>query len=67
MPELAAELDCSSWAQFFLKFIIGHPAVTCIIPATDVPSHMTDNMLANYGRVPDAAQRQEMLRIFASL
>jgi diketogulonate reductase-like aldo/keto reductase len=67
LPELATELDCSSWAQFFLKFIIGHPAVTCIIPATDVPSHMADNMLANFGRVPDAAQRQEMLRIFASL
>jgi diketogulonate reductase-like aldo/keto reductase len=67
LPALAAELDCSSWAQFYLKFILGHPAVTCIIPATDVPSHMADNMLANFGRVPDAAQRAEMLRIFGSL
>jgi diketogulonate reductase-like aldo/keto reductase len=67
LPELATELDCSSWAQFYLKFILGHPAVTCIIPATDVPSHMADNMLANFGRVPDTAQREEMLRIFASL
>jgi len=66
LPPLAAELDCTSWAQFFLKFIVGHPAVTCIIPATDKADHMTDNMRANFGRVPDAAQREEMLRIFAS-
>jgi diketogulonate reductase-like aldo/keto reductase len=67
LPALAAELDCSSWAQFFLKYILGHPAVTCIIPATAVPSHMEDNMLANFGRVPDHAQREEMLRIFEAL
>jgi len=67
LPELAKDLDCSSWAQFFLKFILGHPAVTCIIPATAVASHMTDNMLANYGRVPDSAQRAEMLRIFETI
>ena len=66
LPALAAELDCSSWAQFFLKFILGHPAVTCIIPATAIPSHMADNMRANVGRVPDAVQREEMLRIFAT-
>ena len=67
LPALAAEIDCTSWAQFFLKFIIGHPAVTCIIPATEKTGHMTDNMQANFGRVPDAAQRAEMLRIFESL
>jgi diketogulonate reductase-like aldo/keto reductase len=67
LPALAAELDCSSWAQFFLKFILGHPAVTCIIPATEKSKHMTDNMQAGFGRVPDAAQRAEMLRIFESL
>lgn len=67
LPAMAAELDCSSWAQFFLKFILGHQAVTCIIPATAVPAHMADNMLANFGRVPDRAQRAEMLRIFESL
>lgn len=67
LPTLASELDCSSWAQFFLKFILGHPAVTCIIPATASPAHMADNMLANFGRVPDTAQRGEMLRIFESL
>jgi diketogulonate reductase-like aldo/keto reductase len=67
LPALAAELDCTSWAQFFLKFILGHPAVTCIIPATEKPNHMTDNMQANFGRVPDANQRAQMLRIFESL
>jgi diketogulonate reductase-like aldo/keto reductase len=67
LPALAAELDCTSWGQFFLKFILGHPAVTCIIPATAKPSHMADNMRANFGRVPDPAQRAEMLRIFEAL
>jgi len=67
LPPLAAELDCASWGQFFLKFILGHPAVTCIIPATSKVEHMNDNMGANVGRVPDAAQRAEMLRIFESL
>jgi diketogulonate reductase-like aldo/keto reductase len=67
LPALAAELDCTSWGQFFLKFILGHPAVTCIIPATAKPSHMADNMRANFGRVPDPAQRAEILRIFEAL
>ena len=67
LPDLAAELDCSSWGQFYLKFILGHPAVTCIIPATAKVHHMADNMRANFGRLPDAAQREEMLRIFGSL
>jgi aryl-alcohol dehydrogenase-like predicted oxidoreductase len=67
LPDLAAELDCGSWGQFYLKFILGHPAVTCIIPATARVHHMIDNMQANFGRLPDAAQREEMLRIFGSL
>jgi aryl-alcohol dehydrogenase-like predicted oxidoreductase len=67
LPALAAELDCNSWGQFYLKFILGHPAVTCIIPATSKIHHMQDNMRANFGRVPDATQRAEMLRIFESL
>ena len=67
LPDLAAELDCSTWGQFFLKFILGHPAVTSIIPATAKAHHMVDNMQANFGRVPDAAQREEMLRILGSL
>ena len=67
LPALAAELDCSSWGQFYLKFILGHPAVTSIIPATASVSHMADNMMANYGRVPDSMQRAEMLRLFEQL
>jgi diketogulonate reductase-like aldo/keto reductase len=67
LPPLAAELDCTSWGQFYLKFIIGHPAVTSVIPATASAKHMVDNMQANYGRVPDPAQRAEMLRLFEQL
>jgi aryl-alcohol dehydrogenase-like predicted oxidoreductase len=67
LPALALDLDCSSWGQFYLKFILGHPAVTCIIPATASVSHMTDNMRANFGRLPDPQQRAEMLRFFEQL
>jgi diketogulonate reductase-like aldo/keto reductase len=67
LPPLAADIDCDSWGQFYLKFILGHRAVTSIIPATSKPSHMVDNMKANFGRLPDEQQRMEMLRIFQSL
>ena len=67
LPALAAELDCSSWGQFYLKFILGHPAVTCIIPATASLNHMVDNMRANFGPVPGEQQRAEMLRLFEQL
>jgi len=67
LPDVAADLDCATWGQFYLKFILGHPAVTCIIPATAKVHHMEDNMQANFGRVPDAGQRAEMLRVFQSL
>ena len=67
LPSIAKEIDCSSWGQFYLKFILGHPAVTCLIPATSKPKHMVDNMMANFGRLPDQSQRAEMLKIFNSL
>ncbi|HBQ38967.1 MAG TPA: aldo/keto reductase [Halieaceae bacterium] len=67
LPQVATELGCSSWGQFFLKFILGHPAVTCVIPATSSPKHMRDNMQAGVGRVPDTTQRKEMLEAFAAL
>jgi aryl-alcohol dehydrogenase-like predicted oxidoreductase len=67
LPALAADLDVTSWGQFYLKYILGHPAVTYIIPATGSVSHMTDNMRANFGRVPDEQQRAEMLRVFQQL
>lgn len=67
LPRLATELGCESWGQFFLKFIIAHPAVTCLIPATSKAHHMTDNMGANFGAVPDAGQRKAMLEIYKAL
>lgn len=67
LPAMARELGCASWGQFYLKFILAHPAVTCIIPASSKASHMQDNMGANFGPVPDAEQRAEMLRIYQSL
>lgn len=60
LPGWAAEIDCSSWAQFFLKFIVSHPAVTCVIPATSKPKHLRDNMAAGVGRMPTAALREKM-------
>jgi len=67
LPPIAKEIDCTSWGQFYLKFILGHPAVTCVIPATSKPHHMVDNMKANFGRLPDQAMRMEMLKIFNKL
>jgi diketogulonate reductase-like aldo/keto reductase len=65
LPDWAAELDCGSWAQVFLKFVIGHPAVTTVIPATSKPRNMADNLLAGYGRLPDAAMRERIAALFA--
>ncbi len=67
LPEWANEIDCQSWGQFFLKFIISHPAVTCAIPATSKVHHMKDNMQALKGRLPDTKMRQKMLQHFESL
>jgi diketogulonate reductase-like aldo/keto reductase len=60
LPEWAAEFDCASWSQLFLKYILGHPAVTCVIPGTARPEHMRDNLAAGAGRLPDEAQRRRM-------
>ena len=67
LPAWAAEFDCHSWGQFFLKYVVSHPAVTCTIPATSRVRHMLDNMGAGYGRMPDEQQRQRMFEYFASL
>jgi len=67
LPPWAAEIDCSNWAQFFLKWIVGHPAVTCTIPATTQPAHMDENMSAALGRLPDPAQRRQMSAHLARL
>lgn len=65
LPPLAAELDCGSWAQIFLKFIIGHPAVTAVIPATSKPANMADNAQAGFGPLPDAAMRERIAALLA--
>jgi aryl-alcohol dehydrogenase-like predicted oxidoreductase len=67
LPEWCAGFDCASWAQFFLKYVLSHPAVTCVIPATDNPRHLGDNMGAGLGRLPDAATRRQMAAYIASL
>jgi aryl-alcohol dehydrogenase-like predicted oxidoreductase len=63
LPEWAAQFDCTSWAQFFLKFVLAHPAVTCAIQATSDPEHLVDNMRAGRGRLPDEAARRRMVRL----
>jgi aryl-alcohol dehydrogenase-like predicted oxidoreductase len=67
LPGWASEIDCSSWAQIFLKYSVSHPAATCVIPATSSIKHMQDNMQAGYGRLPDAALRKRMAKDFESL
>ncbi|MCK6454415.1 MAG: aldo/keto reductase [Alphaproteobacteria bacterium] len=61
LPDWAAEIDCANWAQFLLKFIVAHPAVTCAIPATSRVDHVRENMGALHGRLPDAAMRARMV------
>ena len=65
LPAWAAEIDCTNWAQVFLKFVVSHPAVTCTIPATSQAAHMQENMGALAGRLPDAALRQRIARELA--
>jgi len=65
LPAWAADVDCRSWAQFFLKFIVAHPAVTCVIPGTGNPDHMLDNLAAGFGRLPDERQQALMIKEIA--
>ena len=60
LPAWAGEIGCASWAQILLKFVLGHPAVTCVIPGTGRPEHMTDNVRAGFGVYPDEAMRKKM-------
>jgi len=66
LPSWAAELGIGSWAQYFLKWIVSHPAVTCAIPGTGNPKHMADNLGAGRGPLPDAAARKRMAEHFDS-
>ncbi len=67
LPPWCADMDCTSWAQFFLKWIISHPAVTSAIPGTRHVRHIEDNMAACTGRLPDTAMRKRMTAYFSSL
>jgi len=67
LPPWAAEIDCATWPEFLLKFVVSHPAVTCAIPATSRPDHMRENMAACHGILPSAADRQRMIDYFKSL
>jgi len=67
LPDFAAEIDCASWAQFFLKFLLGHPAVTGAIPGTTNPAHMIDDLNGARGALPDAKMRARMVQYVASI
>jgi diketogulonate reductase-like aldo/keto reductase len=67
LPPWAQVFGITSWAQYFLKWIVSHPAVTCAIPGTGKPEHMKDNLAAGYGRMPDTAARRRMAEFFHSL
>ncbi len=67
LPPWAAEIECTSWAQVMLKYLIGDPAVTCVIPGTARPNHARDNILAGLGTIPDAGQRRRMAAAWDAL
>jgi diketogulonate reductase-like aldo/keto reductase len=67
LPSWAGEVGCKNWAEFFLKYIVSHPAVTCAIPATTRIDHMRENMGALYGPLPDASQRARMAQYVRNL
>ena len=67
LPDWAEELGCRSWGQFFLRFVVSHPAVTCVIPATSKPQHMIDNAAAGLGPLPDEQQRRRMAEYWEGL
>lgn len=67
LPEWAKEFDCASWAQFFLKYIVSHPAVTCAVPGTAQMKYVADNFAAAQGRMPDAAMRTRMEQFIDAL
>ena len=60
LPAWAADIGCASWAQVLLKYVVSHPAVTCVIPGTGKPEHMRDNVAAGMGAMPDAAMRRRI-------
>jgi len=67
LPEWAVDFDCKSWGQFFLKYLLSNPAVTCVIPGTSKARHMADNMGAGLGLMPDSSQRKRMRNFINSI
>jgi diketogulonate reductase-like aldo/keto reductase len=67
LPPWAAEIGVASWAQYFLKWITGHPAITCVIPGTGKPEHVADNVAAGFGALPDDRMRKQMAEYFDTL
>lgn len=67
VPDWAREFGATSWAQFFLKYVASHPAVTCVTPSTSKPGNMVDNMGAAVGAFPDAAMRKRMIELVEAL
>lgn len=67
LPDFAREIECTSWAQFFLKWIVAQPAVTCVIPATGKARHLEDDIRGGIGKLPDAKLRERMADYVAKL
>ena len=67
LPKWVAEFDCTSWAQLLLKYVLAEPAATCVIPATRNPEHMSDNLAAGFGRLPDAEQQRRIRALWDTL
>jgi aryl-alcohol dehydrogenase-like predicted oxidoreductase len=67
LPDWAADFDCASWAQLLLKYVLAEPAVTCVIPATRNPQHMTDNLAAGLGKLPDADHRRDIRALWDAI
>ena len=65
LPEWTKEFDCASWGQFFLKYLLGNPAVTCLIPGTSKPKHMLDNLGAGFGKLPNEKIRKKMVEFLS--
>ena len=63
MPQWAADFGCKTWAQFSLKYILPHPAVTCVLTETSNPAHMVENARAAFGRLPDEKEKKRMTAI----
>jgi aryl-alcohol dehydrogenase-like predicted oxidoreductase len=67
LPDWAVEFDAHTWAQFMLKFVVAHPAVTVATPGTSDPEHMADNLAGGRGRLPNAQQLRRMIELVESL